>query len=64
MPNLHTDERLLQALADSARRNPSPQELHSQRVSYIMGIVSEESGITRAEVEKALEERNQRKKVA
>lgn len=61
MPNLHTDEKLLRALANSVRRHPSPQDLHLQRVSYIMGVVSEESGITRAEVEKALQERGQRK---
>ncbi|MGI3900512.1 MAG: hypothetical protein ACRYGP_28415 [Janthinobacterium lividum] len=54
MPELHTDEGLLRALRAASTREMTAEELHKQRVSFIMASVDEDSGITRAQVEQVL----------
>ena len=54
MSDLHTDEKLLAALKEAATRTISRAEAQKQRVSFIMGSVDDESGVTRERVEKAL----------
>jgi hypothetical protein len=53
MTNLKTSKSLLDALRESARPVTS-EELHAQRVSFIMGSVKAESGITREQVQQVL----------
>ena len=53
MSNLHTPQQLLNALK-AAVKQPTPDELRDQSVSFIMGSVGMDSGITRADVEQAL----------
>jgi hypothetical protein len=53
MSNLHTPQELLNALK-AAVKQPTPGELRDQSVSFIMGSVGSDSGITRADVESAL----------
>ena len=48
MTELKTREELLSALRRASTRELSAQELHNQRVSFVMGSLKEESGITRA----------------
>jgi hypothetical protein len=54
MADLKTDEGLLRALKVASSRKPTAAELHRQRVSFIMGIVKDTSGITRARVAEVL----------
>ena len=54
MTNLRTDEKLLHALRASSTREMTPEELHKQQVSFIMGSIDEKSGVTRAQVEQVL----------
>ena len=64
MSNLHTPQALLDALM-AAVKQPTPDELRDQSVSFIMGSVGSDSGITRADVESALSMHQSRaKKVA
>jgi hypothetical protein len=64
MLNLHTPPGLLNALKDAVKE-PTPDELRDQSVSFIMGSVGSDSGITRADVESALSMHQSRaKKVA
>lgn len=64
MPNLHTPQELLTKLR-AAVKHPTPDELRDQSVSFIMGSVGNDSGITRADVEEALSLNQSRaKKVA
>jgi hypothetical protein len=52
--NLKTKESLLKALNDASHRSVTREELHAQRVSFIMGSVKAESGITREQVQQVL----------
>lgn len=54
MVDLKTPPALLEALRKAATRDLTASELHSQKVSFIMGMVNEKSGITRSQVEKEL----------
>ncbi len=54
MADLRTNEALLRALKIASATPLTPEELHRQRVSFIMGIVKGDSGITRARVEEVL----------
>lgn len=64
MSNLQTPQELLIALK-AAVKQPTPDELRTQSVSFIMGSVGSDSGITRADVESALSMNQSRaKKVA
>lgn len=61
MTELHTNEALLQALRAASSREMTAAELHKQRVSFIMSSVSDDSGVTRAQVEQVLERQEGRK---
>jgi hypothetical protein len=61
MADLKTNEGLLRALKEASSRKPTAEELHRQRVSFIMGIVKDTSGITRAQVERVLAEQEGKK---
>lgn len=64
MSNLQTPQHLLNALK-AAVKQPTADELRDQSVSFIMGSVGMDSGITRADVEQALSMNQSRaKKVA
>lgn len=54
MTHLKTPQPLLDALREASSRPVSPEELHAQRVSFIMGSVKAESGITREQVQQVL----------
>jgi hypothetical protein len=54
LTNLKTDGALLEALERSADHVITASELHNQRVSFIMGSVSEGNGLTRERVEQIL----------
>ena len=43
MTNLHTDPKLLAKLEESATRQMSEDEIRKQRVSYVMGMLKEDS---------------------
>ena len=61
MTKLQTNQTLLQALEAASSRHITPDEMHKQRVSYIMGILKETSGVTRERVENVLAEQEGRK---
>ena len=64
MSNLQTPQHLLNALK-AAVKQPTADELRDQSVSFIMGSVGMDSGITRADGEQALSMNQSRaKKVA
>lgn len=55
MPELKTKESLLKSLRSAASRSKlTEEELYKQRVSFIMGSLSDSSTLTRAQVTKAL----------
>ncbi|PWI55243.1 hypothetical protein B5K03_04905 [Rhizobium phaseoli] len=54
MTDLKTDEVLLKNLRTAASRKLTAEELYKQRVSFIMGSLSDSSTVTRAQVTKAL----------
>lgn len=54
MPELHTSKALLDALSAKPTHDLTAAELHRQRVSFILGSVDENSGITRDQVEDVL----------
>ena len=54
MGNLHTDPALLKALTEAAQRSLTQEQVHLQKVSFIMGSLGEDSTITRARVEEVL----------
>jgi hypothetical protein len=55
---MRTNETLLCALNIASKMQLTAEEVHRQRVSFIMGIVKSDSGITRARVEKVLAEQD------
>ena len=56
MTELRTRPELLRALKHASRHPLSANELKKQRVSFVMGGLSEKSGVTRSRVKAALEE--------
>lgn len=61
MTELKTEESLLHALQQASGHTPNSEELRRQRVSFIMGSVTESSGVTRARVEEVLAAQEGRK---
>ena len=55
MTELRTKPELLRALQQASRHRLSANELKKQRVSFIMGGLSEKSGVTRSRVKEVLE---------
>lgn len=56
MTDLQTDDRLLQALRKAASRGATEEEIHKQRISFIISNLSKDSSITRAQIEKVVEQ--------
>jgi hypothetical protein len=54
MTNLKTKASTLQALENASHFRLSADDLHKQRVSFIMGSLDKDSAVTRAKVEEAL----------
>ena len=54
MTELKTSDTLLAALRNNSTRSLSSQELHDQRVSFILGSLKETSHVTRARVDEVL----------
>jgi hypothetical protein len=52
--NLKTPDSLLTALQKAASRPLSAEEIEEQRISFIMGSLSETSSVTRARVQEVL----------
>jgi hypothetical protein len=57
---IETKKELLRALEAASSRRLTADEVHKQRVSFIMGIFKETSGVTRARVESVLAEQEGR----
>ncbi len=49
-----TDTLLLDALKDAAGTKRTQEEMHAQRVSFIMGAVNKDSGVTKERIEQVL----------
>jgi hypothetical protein len=62
MPDLKTSQPLLDALREAASRKVSSEELHAQRVSFIMGSVN--TGITREQIQQELAKQEGSKKAS
>jgi hypothetical protein len=54
MTNLKTRPELLTALRKVATRELSASDLHKQRVSFVMGSLKQDSGVTRAQVDEVV----------
>ena len=54
MTELHTDETLLRALRAASAREMTADALRKQEISFIMGSMSQGSGVTKAQVEQVL----------
>ena len=63
MIDLHTSASLLSKLSESAAREMTENELRSQRISYVMGTLKEDSSVTREQVKEILA-RHEGKKTA
>ncbi len=61
MIRVRTNEALLRALRSSASVKLTPEEVHQQRISFIMSTLNDESNITRAKVEEILDKQIGRK---
>lgn len=60
MTKLQTNQALLRALTKASAQPQTAAELHRQRVSYILGILKDTSGVTRERVERVLAEQEGR----
>lgn len=61
MPELKTEQSLLDALREASSHTPTAEELQRQRVSFIMGSLKTDSSVTRDRVQKVLAEQEGRK---
>lgn len=61
MAELRTDAGLLKALQSAATKTPSADELREQRISFILGSLGKESGITREKVVRVLDDQQGKK---
>jgi hypothetical protein len=64
MTELKTSQSLLEALHKAASQRVSSEELHAQRVSFIMGSVKADSGITREQIQQVLAKQEGSKKAS
>ena len=64
MTNLHTDPKLLAKLEESATRQMSEDEIRKQRVSYVMGMLKEDSPLTRERVRDIINQQQGNKSAA
>jgi hypothetical protein len=58
---LKTNASLLEALKRASARGPSADEIEQQRLSFVMGSLKTTNQITRAEVQKILNQHEGRK---
>jgi len=61
MTQLKTNESLLSALRKASSRVITAEELHKQRVSFIMGSTNAKSGVTRAKIQQVLDKQEGQK---
>jgi hypothetical protein len=54
------DSVLLKAMEDAAKPKLSSEEIHAQRVSFVLSSLSKDSRVTRAEVERILSDQEGR----
>lgn len=54
MTELLSDPTLLSQLKDAAEAGVTSEQMHKQKVSYILGAVSDQSNITKERVEEVL----------
>lgn len=54
MTKLHTSAALLDALTEASKKQVTADEIRKQRVSFIMGSLSDDSTVTRAKVTEIL----------
>lgn len=59
--NIKTHESLLQKIRNASARQMSAEELRKQKVSFVIGSLSAESNVTRAQVREVLEDFEGRK---
>jgi|EndMetStandDraft_7_1072992.scaffolds.fasta_scaffold121365_2 hypothetical protein len=64
MTSIKTDDALLRALGEAARRPATASEIQKQRVSFIMGTLGDSSSVTRAQVTQILAAQDGRKSAA
>lgn len=57
MTNTTTDPKLLDALKKAAGRKMTAAQVREQRISFVMSAVTEGSEVSRADVEKIIDER-------
>lgn len=55
MTNFKTDPQLLEALKEAAGRKLTAAQMRAQKISFILGTLSEDSTITRENVEAELD---------
>ena len=54
---IHTPEEISDLLQKNVREKLSPEEIKAQRLSFSMGMLSEDSQTTREEMQEILDER-------
>lgn len=54
MPEAKTDQALIDALTEAAKRPLTTEEIRKQRVSFILGSLGNDSTITKEQVETVL----------
>lgn len=54
--SVETKKELLERLKKAAKRQMTAEEIHAQRLSFILGNMPQESGVTKADIEKILGE--------
>ena len=64
MTDLRTDEALLRALERAASQTPTIKQIDKQRISFVMGALPNDNGMTREQVQSVLERQEGRKLVA
>jgi hypothetical protein len=62
MTKLKTDESLLETLRSAAAHEPSADELHAQRISFIMGSLKDDSTVSREKVSQVLADQEGKKR--
>lgn len=58
MNDIKTDGALLRALEAAAQRKQTAEEVQSQRVSYIMGMVRQNENVTKSRILAVLADQN------
>lgn len=64
MTGLQTNEKLIRALTDGAKKELSKRQVDRQRVSFVYGSLDERNDMTRQQVQSALEKHEGRKLTA